>query len=182
MTFEVHFYSEHAALLSVKEALLKYPSIDEYPQRYLAVGASCILSCHVALEAIVNTLIQRQARLTHWDSLRLLEKIDTIAELESKTIKWGEIPWQRIPALIRVRNWLAHSKRSYIGLSGLDDEWVDDELNKRPKIDPEHEFKEQSVRQYYNAVRSGAFALSNMVQLEEEYDFLETENYEPLVS
>lgn len=182
MTFEVHFYAEQALLFSVKCALASYPKDDEYPQKFLAVGASSILSCQAALEAIVNSLIQRQGRLTHWDRLSLLQKIDTIAELSGESIDWGKVQWKRVRELIKVRNWLAHSKKTYVGLSGFEDEWIVDRLNKNPRVDPEIQFTEKSVREYYNSVRQVAFELSKIVQVEEEYQFLETEYYEPLVS
>jgi hypothetical protein len=181
MTFEVYFNTEEALLLYVKYSL-KNLFKNNNDIDYLSVGSTCVLSLVAALEALVNKLIQERNRILHWDELKLLSKIEEIAQQEKIKIEWGNYPWQKISRLIRIRNWIAHNKESYIGLSGYKDVWVNNGVNKPPKIDPEIELKKESIQKYYDAVRECGMILCKIVGVEDNFEFLKTEKYEPIIS
>lgn len=181
MTFNVYIYPEHALLMSVKLALANYPNHREEPfNAYIATGSSCVLSLQGALEAIINRLLETQDKIQHWDELRLASKIDTLTELQGSNINWGNKPWQEIFRLIRLRNWLAHNKDAVIGLTNSDGEWLLGGLkNKIPKIDPEKELLKESISIFYDSVREAGLLLSEMVGIKEQYEYLQSEKYEP---
>lgn len=179
MTFNVEFHTEHALLHFVKTALADFPRplprAPFFP--HVGVGAAAVLACHAAIEAIANRLLERDGRLRHYDELRLKSKLDTLAELDGRKLNWGELPWQEITRLIRLRNWLAHNKEIQVGLVAEGGERV----GKPPRIDPESEFDEGSVRSFYNAVRNAGLQLSRDTPWDEEFKYLQREQYEPLL-
>lgn len=182
MTFGIYFQTEHAMLWHVRYSLPTYPSgAGKPPYAYVAAGAACVLACQAALEAIVNNLLQRQTKLRHWDELKLKSKIDTLADLGGIAVDWGKNPWQEITRLIRIRNWLTHNKESYIGLIGAFGDWVVDDVNKIPRLDPEAELLEASIRRFYDAVRESGMLLGAAMGAEAEYEFLVSEKYEPVL-
>jgi hypothetical protein len=181
MTFHIYIYPEQALLLSVRNTLSEYPAQTKgSPNAYLASGAACALSLQGALEAIVNSLLQSQRKLEHWDEFRFLSKIDTIAELSSQKIEWGSRPWQEIARLVRLRNWLAHNKDPVIGLINSQGKWLTGGLKNRiPKFDPQKELRQDSIRSFYDAVREAGLLLAEMVGSVDEVEYLKTESYQP---
>ena len=178
MTFEVEFHEEHAALWHVRYSLNNFPERDKIPFAFLAQGSACILCCASALEAIVNKIFQHSNSMSSWDELRIVSKITTLHELKGQKIDWGKEPWQDITKLIRLRNWLAHNKETYIGLSNSDGQLI----GEKPKIDPEIDLDKYSVEKIYNSVRKGGLILSQIWNLESDFKFLEDEKYEPLIA
>lgn len=177
MTFRVEFHAEEAMLWSVKHALQTYPDPEQSrPYAYIAAGAACILSLQAALEAIVNCILDEQGTFLHWDELRLKSKIDTIANLNSASIDWGTMPWQEISYLIQLRNWMAHNKERDIGLVGAEDCWLEEH-----KFNPEKELRAERIRRLYKAVRDAGLLLAQYANQANEYEFLMTEEYEPIV-
>ncbi len=177
MTFEVEFHEEHAALWHVRYSLENFPD-HTIPFAYLAQGSACILCCASALEAIVNKIFQYSNPISTWDELRILSKITTLHELKGEKIDWGSQPWQDITKLIKLRNWLAHNKEAYIGLSNSDGQWV----GKIPQINPEVDLDKRAIEKMYNSVRQGGFILATLWNLESSFDFLKNEKYAPLIS
>jgi len=180
MTFGIYFRTEHAMLWHVRYALSNYPAPAS--DAYLAAGSACVLACQAALEAIVNRLLEQQGKLRHWDQLKLTAKIDTLADFGGQQVVWGAQPWQEITRLIRTRNWLTHSKSTYIGLIGSAGEWVVDAAGRLPKLNPEDELREDSIRRFYNAVREAGLLLSSATDAEAEFAFLTSEKYEPVIA
>lgn len=180
MAFEVYFHADEAMLWHVKYSLDTFPAAPSptAPFSYLAQGAGCILCCSSALEAIVNKIFLYSNVMSKWDELRLISKIETLHELKEQKIDKGQQPWQDIQKLIKIRNWLAHNKETYIGLSGADDEWICGKV----KIDIEKELKKESIEILYKSVRIAGTILSKMWGLDEDFDFLDTERYTPLYS
>lgn len=151
MTFHVHFFAQDAFLEFVQLTLDEGQDRPDADDLAVIRGSACVLACAAALEAAVNELIQDTA-LSHWDELRLTSKIDTLAELEGQKIPWGQEPWQTVTKLLRVRNWLAHFKEPYIGLMGARGEWVEDAVNKPPKIDINSSLGRSAISGYFGAV------------------------------
>lgn len=177
MTSRVEFHAEEAMLWSVRYALQTYPDPEQStPYAYIAAGAACILSLQAALEAIANSILEEQDTLQHWDELRLKSKIDTIANLNNAQIDWGAMPWQEISYLIRLRNWMAHNKERDIGLVGAEDCWLEEH-----KFNPKKELLVDRVRRFYDAVRDAGLLLAQHANQIDEYEFLVTEQYEPIV-
>lgn len=164
-------------LKEVKRNLSSFNEIDRF-----AIGASCILCCQAALESIVNTLLDKQDIIQHWNELRLSSKIDTIADLENEEIDWGVLPWQDITRLIRVRNWLSHNKEINVGFRGAEGEWIDDLNNSRPRVNPRKELSKASVRRIYDSVRGAGLELSEIAGLRDSFDFLDTQDYDPVMN
>lgn len=182
MTFNVEIFPEQALLWSVRRALSAYPDPTGEPvDAYLASGSACILSMQAALEAIVNGLLIRQAAFPHWDELRLASKVDLLMHSANHSIDWGHRPWQEVIRLIRMRNWLAHNKDSHIGLINNDGEWVFGGTKRRriPVLDVPKELRYESVRSLYVAVREAGFSLATLAGFASDYEFLQTEKYEP---
>ncbi len=178
MTFEVEFYEEHAALLFVHSSLEAFPVRGETPFARLAQGTACVLCCASALEAIVNRIFQHSESISTWDEFKIISKIVTLHELKGKKVNLGELPWQDITKLIRIRNWLAHSKETYIGLSNSDNQWIE----KTKIIDPETDLDKDSIMKMYNSVRKAGLILSEIWGLKSTFQFLEDEKYLPLIS
>lgn len=175
MTFYVEFYAEQAFLSFVKSHLTKETKFD------LEDGAVCVLSCTAAIEAILNRLFENDGRLKHYDSLRLPEKIETLADFAKVEVLWGNKPWQDIGQLISVRNWLAHYKNSTIGLINSDSQWVVDDINKKPRLEPGVVLSRKNVTNYYRAVLSGCQMLVTGLDQGLHFGFLSDENYEPII-
>jgi hypothetical protein len=181
MTFGVYFHAERALLRFVKEAVDPgSPTGTALSPTELANGSVCVFACAAALEAMANTLLLRDGRLRHWDELRIRSKLDTLADFGATPIEWGRQPWQDIAMLIRVRNWLAHFKDPEIGLIGEGGSWVEDGVNRTPGIDPEAVLSKDSIRCYYDAVRSGMALLARGLGQADEFEFLVAERYDHL--
>lgn len=179
MTFEVYFRAEQALLWFVRDTLSRFP---EGKWAGLAAGSASVLACQAALEAILNRLLEEQGKVSDWDRLSLQSKVNAFAEAEGKSINWGGKPWQEIGHLMRVRNWLAHNKETYIGLSGWRDTWVKDHHGKLPKIDIERELSAPAIRRFYVSILDAAIFLCRLVGDKWTCDRLEREDYIPLVS
>jgi hypothetical protein len=177
MTFYVHFYAEQA-FLSQTKALLENTQSDKEPE----VAAMCILACTSAVEAFSNSLLIKAVKFRHFDELKLTSKIEQILLHGGTTPDWGIEPWQTIAHLIKIRNWLAHYKENNLGLVNGDFEWLSDGYNKIPKIDPFVELNLIQARKYYDRVRNALIILAqNAGAREFEFDFLLTEQYQPLL-
>ena len=178
MTYYVDFYAEQAFLAFVKKSISMKPTDDD---EMVQIGAVSVLACAAALEAMVNFLYKEDGRLPHFDELRLTSKIDTIAHLTHNSIDWGTQPWQDVARLITMRNWLAHYKDPNIGLLGsARGGWVDDGINKPPKIDPFQELSSPSIKHFYKATRLGLKELCSFFSIDPMFiEFLDTEDYEP---
>lgn len=177
MTFYVEFYAEQAFLSFVKKSLQSAEAGDQTGFT-LEIGVVVILACTAALEATMNQLFQDDKRLQHYDSLRISEKVETLADFAKIRIDWGSQPWQDIQRLIKVRNWLAHFKETKIGLIGGEGEWIKDTVNRLPKLDPDTELSFQQVRKYYNSVLGCLLLLARGLGLQNKYRFLETQEYD----
>lgn len=178
MTFRVYFYAEQTFLSFVKKSLVNQTTDKD---TLIEAGAVCVLACTAALEAMVNSLLRNDKRLSHYDELKLSSKMETIADFGGRKINWGTSPWQIIAQLIRVRNWLAHYKDSDIGLINSEGEWLKDVINKIPKIDPDRELSMKAVKSYYDATRQGLKILAVCLCVENLYEFLDTEQYESFI-
>jgi len=179
MTHRFYFFAEQAFLSQVK--LLAYAESTD-SEREIETGAICVLACVAAVEAVTNALLTQYIGFKHFDELRLSSKIEYIAEHHHQCVKWGEQPWQDVAELIRVRNWLAHFKDSDIGLMNIDGVWLEDAVNKLPKIDPDIHLGLPRVRAYY---KSTLRALKHLALLCKdslgEYAYLETEEFQPVL-
>jgi hypothetical protein len=177
MTFYVEFYAEQAFLSFVKNSLRSFEAGDQ-KSFTLETGAVIVLSCAAALEATLNQFFQDDKRLQHYDSLRILEKIETLADFAKIKSDWSDQPWQEIQRLIRVRNWLAHFKETRIGLIGGEGKWIKDSANKLPKLDPDIELSLSQMIKYYNSVLGCLFLLAKGLGWQDKYRFLETQEYD----
>ena len=176
MTFRVYFQAEQAFLSFVKRTLAR-PCKDN--EVVVEKGAVCVLACEAALEAMVNSLLRDDGRLKHYDELKLKSKIETIANYGGKQINWGAPPWQDIAHLIYLRNWLAHFKDPDIGLINSDGQWIQDNYNRIPKIDPDKELSTRSIKRYYDSTRLCLIELSVCMGIDPYfYQFLDDEKYE----
>lgn len=175
MTFYVEFYADQAFLSFVKKHIAKDTKFD------LEDGAVCVMACAAAIEAIVNQLFISCSDIKHYDSFRLKEKIETLGDIAKMKIDWGKEPWQGINKLIKVRNWLAHYKETTIGLVNSDSQWVTDEVNKKPKIDPGTVLSRQYVTDFYKSVLLSANSIVQELNTGAEFSFLETEEYESVI-
>lgn len=177
MTFYVEFYAEQAFLSFIKNNL-QSAEAGEQTSFTLEKGAVIVLSCAAALEATLNQLFQDDKRLQHYDSLRILEKAETLADFAKIKIDWGSQPWQEIQRLIKVRNWLAHFKETKIGLISGEGKWIKDSVNRLPKLDPDIELSLQQVKRYYDSVLGSLLLLAKGLGLQDKYRFLETQEYD----
>ncbi|MEX2578255.1 MAG: hypothetical protein WD342_04290 [Verrucomicrobiales bacterium] len=154
MTAEVWFHAEDALFWHVRYTLKTFPSKDDNPYAYLAAGAGCVLCISAGIEAVVNVLLDEHSPIRAWDELRLGSKIESLHELKATEIDWSTGAPQQVARLIRVRNWLAHNKQRFLGLSGSGGGWVKDGVNKPPKIDIESELKKDSVEVTIHVLRA----------------------------
>jgi hypothetical protein len=176
MTFRVNFYAEQAFLSFVKKSI-DNPSSGK--DEIVENGAMCVIACVASIESFVNSLLKQDGRFRHFDELKLGSKIETLADFGGIEIDSGSQPWQHISRLIRVRNWLVHYKDSDIGLINSAGEWIIDDLNKYPKIDPDIDLSILSIRKFYNSTRQILIELAKGLQIDSYfYEFLDTENYE----
>lgn len=175
MTFYVDFYAEQAFLSFVKSQVTKEAKFG------LEDGAVCVLSCAAAIEAILNRLFENDGRLRHYDSLRISEKIETLADFAQVKVLWGNKPWQDIGQLISVRNWLAHYKNSTIGLVNSDSQWVVDDINKKPKLEPGVVLSREYVTNYYKAVLASCQLIVTGLNQDVHFSFLADEDYELII-
>lgn len=181
MTHHVIFSASQTALWNVKHSLASFPPDDNGTYNYLAIGTSCILSCSMAFESLVNEVFLDENIISHWDEFKLASKADVLFELKGKKIDWSINPFQRVSKLIKVRNWLTHHKEPYLGLTGLDLYWVHSENKpKSPKVDILRELKKSSIQKYYDAVRKGGIEIATIWDYKDNLDWLTTEKYEPL--
>ena len=123
---------------------------NETDEEEVSNAAVAIISCAAAVEAVANGLLRDALNFQYFDELKLRSKIELICESTSK-VDWGAAPWQSIDRLVRIRNWLMHFKESDIGLINSNWNWVTDDINKKPKIDPILELSNVSAAKYYNA-------------------------------
>lgn len=175
MTFYVDFYADQAFLSFVKKHIEKEGDFN------LEDGAVCIMSCAAALEAIINQFFISYTSLRHYDSLRFFEKIETLGDLSDVKVDKGNEPWQGIDNLIKIRNWLAHYKDTTIGLINSDSEWIVDEANKKPKIEPGMALSKHNIEKCYKSVLVAASILAEKLNTGIEYDYLKTQDYEPII-
>jgi hypothetical protein len=177
MTHGLLFYADQTFLSFIKRTITHPPKNKKEIRDYSSVA---ILACHAAMEYILNCLFQYDQRLEVYDELKISSKIKTLARFGNYEINWGELPWQDISRLIKVRNWLSHFKDPYIGLKGgflqtkdRSGVWVVDSVNKRPQIDPELELTIDTVEKYYNSVRNAMLILIKNLIKEDELDFFD---------
>jgi hypothetical protein len=183
MTHEVEFHASQAALWHVRYSLKTYPPKENNPFAYLAAGTACILCCSTGLEALVNETFLCRNIISPWDELKLASKIDVIFESQGKQVDWGKAPFQTVGSLIRIRNWLAHHKEPYLGLSNAEGEWVADSRGRRrPRIDIERELEHNSVRRYYDSVREVGIQIADLFGDDYTKDWLTKEDYWPLAT
>jgi len=183
MTHEVEFYASQAALWHVRYSLSTFPKDeeDDNPYAYLAAGTACILCCSAALEALVNEFFVYEETISPWDELKLRSKINVLFELKGEKANWGAKPLQKVAQLIKVRNWLAHHKEPYLGLTGGDGSWVTDARgHSAPRVHIQQELKKDSIQNYYNAVRDIGKILAILWGNEYTVEWIESEDYWPL--
>lgn len=186
MSHNVEFSASHAALWHVKYSLESFPSDKGWSFDYLPLGASCILCCAAAFEAIVNNVFLQKSTISHWDELKLKSKTNVLFELKNKKIDWGASPFQNISQLIKVRNWLAHHKEPYLGLAFVGEsniQWISssDNMLKAARVDILRELKRDSIENYYSSVREAGVQIARNWGDELEAEYLKSEKYEPLI-
>lgn len=136
-------------------------------------AAVCVLANAAAVEALANRYFICLDRLSEFDQLKTMSKIEALADLAGQTIDWGRAPWQQVARLIRTRNWLAHYKEARgeddrVGVAGY----------RSAKFDPDGDLSWRALRAYYEATRDGFTALGRGLGLNEaEFLFLSTEQF-----
>lgn len=177
MTYRVYFYAEQAFLSQTRQLLQ-----NKDPDKEQEIACVCILACASAIEAVVNDLLSKQIKFRHFDELRITSKIEYIQLFGGAEPNWGVEPWQSVSRLIKIRNWLAHYKDSDIGLVNSDFDWLTDESNSRPKLDPYAELTFDRAQKYYDTSRAALFSLSTHAGANQDrFDYLLTEHYEPFL-
>ena len=175
MTVTVAFFAERAFFRFIKQSLEANDSAIPIEQ-----AVACVVAAVAALEATVNSFFVADGRLEHYDELRLVSKIETLADWYSLTIDWGSAPWQDVKSLLRTRNWLVHFKEPLIGLARSSRGWVDDGSHKPPKLDPYEEFSRERIVQYRDSTVAAIHALAaalhpnlrDMISLEDDPFFV----------
>ena len=192
MTFNVFFYPEQAFLGFVKRTIKKWEyenfqlgddiDIEEIGQD-IDDGAVAIIALVAAIEATVNSIFKYDGRFRQFDELRLESRLNLIYELNCASIEWGQQPWQDISRIIRIRNWLAHFKESnVIGLTSVDGDWIQDSVNRPPKIDPQYELSIAQVKNYYNSIRNGLIGISSLSEKYSQWRrIFEEERYDSIL-
>ena len=155
----VDFYAEDA-LLRMARSYVTGDLPASSTEEEVALGSASTLACAAALEAVVNRLAARHSPFSAWDRLGLCQKIDMLCEVVADRADWGATPFQTINRLVLVRNWLAHYKDPYVGLSDGVGGWIKDGAHRPPKVDPELEFSREVVRRGYDAVRQAGAKLA----------------------
>ena len=181
MTFRVHYFADQAFLSMVKRIIDNGKLHDEETKISFEPEecATALIICHSACEAFLN-IFANNLEITdffEYEKKSILDKITILLNNTDNKPDWAKNPLQDIRKLDKVRNWLTHFKSSDIGLINSMNQWVKDDFNKVPKINDFEELKYFRVQKYYNNVRATLILIATSYGLEEEYEYLITENY-----
>jgi hypothetical protein len=179
VTHRLYLAADNIFLKAAKDSLEKLTPSNRISSNNILHGSIIIITCTCAIEAFVNNVFNMKKLLIHYDELKLLSKIETIHNLHSSNISWGENPYQTAKELISLRNWIIHFKESrFKGLVNTDLQWVSDNVNKPPQRNPIKIFSVESCTSYYNETRHLIVATAKIAGLHElYYDFAENEKY-----
>jgi hypothetical protein len=174
MTFWENFFAEQAFLSQAK--LILNETTGEFED--VSKRATCAVLCALALEALLNSLLQFGSES---DRISIKQKIEKAAKLTENPVDWGRHPYQEISRLISVRNWLVHYKEPTIGLLGAEDAYLPEENGgiKTRKRSPRLDLKPSDLQSYYSVVRKIIYDYAKALNREAEYAYLLTEDYCP---
>jgi len=176
MTAAFEFYAEQAYLSFVKKmsdrGLLEKSDIDE---RVVSV-----LACAAALEGLINRLFELQGDLKENQAFPLEQKIEILAKRSGAERNWGNSPWSNIRKLIRVRNWLAHYKESWLGLMNSESQWVPGHNQEMPRFTPQNAFCTECIKKYYLSILGVISLIADGLGYADEFEYLKSEIYEPI--
>lgn len=181
MTFRINFYADQAFFSMVKRILENAKSYDDETKMDFEPEetATSIIVCHSACEAFLN-IFANQIELNNfheYEKKSVLDKVEILYSYKNQKADWSKLPLQDIRNLDKVRNWLTHFKNSNIGLINSMGQWVIDEVNKKPKIEDHIELKYIKVARFYKNIRAALFDIVRLYEMEEYFEYLETENY-----
>ncbi|PSB53956.1 hypothetical protein [Chamaesiphon polymorphus] len=183
MTHHVIFNASQIFLSFVKKSL-------ESDTWTLESGVLCTISCASAIEAIVNELLQEDAKIIGWDELKIKSKIENIANANNQKIDWGSSHWQNADRIIKVRNYLVHFKGENLGLFGtphIEEMLTNFVLVKQEsknadstKQSEKYNFSKNTITKYYTSTLLALRELDNAVKTNDSKmrDFLNSEAYE----
>lgn len=174
MTFHESFYAEQLFLDNAKLVLERGEADDEYSD--FGEVASAVMSCAFALEALANALLKVDGRIKHYDKIEIKAKLEVLGILASIDVDFGKSPWQHIARLVGLRNWLVHYKDPYIGLMGSGGY-----VSRKSKFSPSNDLTLNELKRYYDAVRECMAELANGLGQKEQFLFLSSEEYEPIM-
>lgn len=182
MTVRVYFYADQVFFDFVNKTiknLSKYNDDELYEQESMET-ATCIIMCSAAIESFLNVFAQRIniPEYAEFQKKSIKDKINNMYVNVSKKPDWSKGSLQDITNLTRVRNWLVHFKikDNNIGLTNHY-EWIVDDVNKYPILDPCLELKFSRVKRYYESSRQILFDIASLYDLQEEFEYLKDENY-----
>ena len=181
MTFRVEFYADQAFFSMIKRILNNAQKYDEQEKIDFEAeeSATIIIICHSACEAFLNLFARNIETISfvEYEKTSIIDKINVLYKKIETPPNWESLPLQDIRKIDKLRNWLTHFKNSNIGLVNSWGEWVVDDINKRPKIDDGEELKYSSVTRYYDNIRKSLFEITKLYNLQQDYEYLNTEEY-----
>jgi len=181
MTARVHFYADQAFFSMVKRIIQNSSHYDKRTKQSFEPeeSATVLVICHSACEAFLNIFAEHLSvtDLESFERKSILNKIEDLYKIKLLTPDWSRNPLQDIRKLDTVRNWLTHFKSANMGLINSMGQWVQDEYNKRPKIDDYKELNYERANRYYDNVREGLIELCQVYDCLDYFDYLKNENY-----
>ncbi len=176
MTFNELFFTEQMFLKNAK-SVLDNDALVEDTDSYISEVAMGVISCAFALEALINSLYRESGKLHSYERIEIRSKIEILGYIANVSVDYGQMPWQGIAELIRVRNWLVHFKDPYIGLIGSDGQYICDQNHSIPKIQPKGVFNKAKLKKYYRSVLCGGKQFAEALNLRDYFTFLFDESY-----
>ncbi|WP_310568334.1 hypothetical protein [Hydrogenophaga sp.] len=179
MTFRYYFFVEQAFLSQVKQFIDLPASGDDDEMEKSAMH---VIVLAAAIEALVNSLVIKHQISVDISKTELFVKIERVLGCNDENLDKGSAPWQYIHSLIRARNWLMHYKNSSVGLLGAGGKWLEDDVNRIPKIDPDRFLSKSNVRELYVAILGAMKRLVLACQSElDEYEYLDSQDYQSVL-
>lgn len=177
MTFRVHFYAEQAFLSQAKTL-----SESDDKEKGAEITALCLVACVMAIEAVCNRLLSSSLSNEEMRKLSIKDKMDMALSVQAEKINMCADPWSSIDRLIKVRNWLVHYKDYDLGLVNGDFKWIDSPDGKKAEFDPFTELTLVKAKKYYRRTLEALQILVSSVEEDaSEYEYLQTEKYEPFL-
>ena len=179
MTFRYYFFVEQAFLSQVKQFIdLSESGGDDEMEK----SAMHVIALAAAIEALVNSLVIKHQISVDLSKAELFVKIERVLGCKDENLDKGSAPWQYIHSLVRARNWLMHYKDSSVGLLGARGKWLQDDVNRIPKIDPDRFLSKTNVRELYFASLDAMKRLVLACQSElDEYEYLDSQDYQSVL-